>query len=202
VDSYEALTGKNLITGEPLDSFERSMAILGLATLGFSSKLTKGIKWLSKIIAPTKMGTKALGMAERVLDTAQRIVGNDKGKVATFLRNVKDGNWSKVFEATPPSKILDAPHVQKKFRSDLGVPNTWVSKKAKKGDGLIFHESNNIHTDIRVMPGKKDSPFPNSQKPYIEFKKNGIYLDKFGNQLPNNRNEAAHIPLGEFKFNR
>ena len=36
-DVYEAISGKNLVTREPLDSFDRTMAILGAATVGIGS---------------------------------------------------------------------------------------------------------------------------------------------------------------------
>jgi hypothetical protein len=38
-DIYEAALGKNLLTGEDLTSFERSMAVLGVLTAGIGSKL-------------------------------------------------------------------------------------------------------------------------------------------------------------------
>lgn len=43
-DTYEAFTGKNLITGEKLDSWARGFAIAGAITFGFGSKIGRGIK--------------------------------------------------------------------------------------------------------------------------------------------------------------
>lgn len=37
---------------------------------------------------------------------------------------------------------------------------------------------------VRAMPGNPNSPFPNSQRPYVRWQKNGQPLDQFGNQLP------------------
>lgn len=48
-DTYEAFTGKNLVTGETLDSWDRGFAILGAVTFGFGSKIARGIKALRNI---------------------------------------------------------------------------------------------------------------------------------------------------------
>lgn len=96
--------------------------------------------------------------------------------------------------------MLDAIPLQDQFRLNKGIPGNWTSKPSKKGDGIIFHEPNNPHTDVRVMPGKPNSQYPNSRKPYVEVKKNGRYQDKDGNPLPNNQSEDAHISLDEFEF--
>jgi hypothetical protein len=200
-DSYEALSGKSLYDGSELSTFDRSFAILGVVTLGFGSKIGKGLKFMGKVFAKTPMGTKALGMAERVLGTAQRIVGNGKGKLGEFLGNVRAGDWSKVFESTPPSKLLDAPMVQKKLRNDLGIPESWtvkITKSKKPEKGLIFHPEGNTHKNIRLMPGNPNSPHSVSQKPYVIWKENGKTLDVRGN--PSTDPNLTHIPLEQFKF--
>ncbi|MFM6927350.1 MAG: pre-toxin TG domain-containing protein [Bdellovibrio sp.] len=43
-DTYEAFTGRNLVTGEILDNWSRGFAIVGAVTFGFGSKISKGIK--------------------------------------------------------------------------------------------------------------------------------------------------------------
>ncbi len=51
-DTYESLSGLNLITGEPLDNISRTFAVVGMVTFGFGSKIHAGIKLLqeSKLI--------------------------------------------------------------------------------------------------------------------------------------------------------
>ena len=54
---------------------------------------------------------------------------------------------------------------------------------------------------MRIMPGDPNSPFPNSQTPYVAWQKNGQRLDINGNQV-NKHTPDAHIPLKDFIFNK
>jgi len=49
------------------------------------------------------------------------------------------------------------------------------------------------------MPGDPNSPYPNSQKPYVRHLRNGQSLDVNGNVVPKDT-PAAHIPLKDFKW--
>lgn len=59
-DCYEALKGKDLWTGESLNDFERSVAIVGTVTAGFGSKAIKAINVLQKISEKLTRTTKFL----------------------------------------------------------------------------------------------------------------------------------------------
>lgn len=48
-DLYEAIAGKDLHSGEELDHFARSMAVLGAATFGFGSKAAKAVGVFEKL---------------------------------------------------------------------------------------------------------------------------------------------------------
>jgi len=50
------------------------------------------------------------------------------------------------------------------------------------------------------MQGNPNSPYPNSQAPYVRWQQNGQPLDMYGNKLPSKYDPAAHIPLDDFKF--
>ena len=50
------------------------------------------------------------------------------------------------------------------------------------------------------MQDNPNSPYPNSQVPYVRWQQNGQPLDMFGNKLPSAKDPAAHIPLGDFTF--
>lgn len=52
--AYEASSGKNMITGESLTSFERSLAVVNLSLLGFSSEAVKGLSLVEKLGISTK----------------------------------------------------------------------------------------------------------------------------------------------------
>lgn len=50
------------------------------------------------------------------------------------------------------------------------------------------------------MQGDANSPYPNSQAPYVRWQVNGQPLDAQGRVLPTARTQAAHIPLQDFRF--
>jgi hypothetical protein len=52
-DIYEAISGKDLHSGEILGTFSRSMAVLGAATLGFGSKAGRAISVFEKLAKAT-----------------------------------------------------------------------------------------------------------------------------------------------------
>ena len=68
-----------------------------------------------------------------------------------------------------------------------------------KGAGMKYVHPSNNKFEIRVMPGKPHSPLPHQQKPYVSFRKNDAFFDKFGNIVTREAPEA-HIPLEEFIF--
>jgi len=67
------------------------------------------------------------------------------------------------------------------------------------GGGTRYVDPANPHNSVRVMPGDPNSPFPNSQKPYVRHMRNGQSLDVNGNVVPKNTPEA-HIPLKKFTW--
>jgi hypothetical protein len=50
------------------------------------------------------------------------------------------------------------------------------------------------------MQGNPNSPYPNSQAPYVRWQRDGQPLDMYGNKLPSAKDPAAHIPLDDFTF--
>ena len=80
-----------------------------------------------------------------------------------------------------------------------GVPAAWVEKPSKTGGGVRYVDPENPHNSVRVMPGDPNSPYPNSQQPYVRHLKDGQSLDVNGNPVPKNTPEA-HIPLEDFKW--
>lgn len=188
-DIFEFTTGMNLVTGETLSATDRAMAGFGIVTLGLGSRIFKGIKACRSI---------ARKLGKSIPDG---VIGQFKSSLLQVTHSAKKGEWSKVFsDKVRPSELLKNSSFEKKFRADKGIPANWEVKFSKKGEGAVFHEPCNPHTDIRVMPGKPNSNHSNSRKPYVEVKKNGKFQDKNGNSLPNNRNEDAHIPLDDFQF--
>jgi len=81
-----------------------------------------------------------------------------------------------------------------------GIPDAWRVTGTKSPGGVLYRDPANAGDSVRVMQGNPNSPFPNSQGPYVRWQKNGQPLDQFGNQLPSAKVPEAHIPLSEFRF--
>lgn len=64
-DTYEAFTGKDLITGEKLDDWSRGFALVGALSFGFGSKIGKGLRVIRQVIKAVE--------ADRALSRAVRI---------------------------------------------------------------------------------------------------------------------------------
>lgn len=81
-----------------------------------------------------------------------------------------------------------------------GIPDGWRVTGTKSPGGVLYRDPANAGNSVRVMQGNPNSPFPNSQGPYVRWQKNGQPLDQFGNQLPSAKVPEAHIPLSDFRF--
>ena len=193
----EAATGTDVPSGEALTLIERGISFVG-EIAGLLPGGKAGVTVLSKFFDALAKGTARL--ADKATKQFGKLAAAAK-QADKIVSSAKKGEWSKVFsDKVRPSELLKNSSLEKKFRADKKIPSNWETKFSKKGEGAVFHEPGNPHTDIRVMPGKPNSSHPNSRKPYVEVKKNGKHQDKNGNPLPNNRNEDAHIPLDEFQF--
>ena len=81
-----------------------------------------------------------------------------------------------------------------------GIPEEWLAKPTKKPGGIEYVDPINPGNSVRVMPGRSDSPYPNSQAPYVRWQRNGQPLDMQGNVLPTGNTSDAHIPVQNFRF--
>lgn len=68
-DAYEAVRGKDLLTGEELDTFSHAMAILGTVTGGLGSKIGKVIKVFGRLMKGER-AAEALRAGEKIVDSA------------------------------------------------------------------------------------------------------------------------------------
>ena len=81
-----------------------------------------------------------------------------------------------------------------------GIPSHWPSRPSR-GGGSIWTNPRRADDWVRTDPGRPSSPYPNSRGPYVRRHKNGCYLDKDGNPIPNGkRAEDTHIPFDDFRF--
>ncbi len=56
---FEATTGINLVTREPLSAYERGLAVFGVVTLGYGQKFGKGIAAVQKVVSRSRIGEAA-----------------------------------------------------------------------------------------------------------------------------------------------
>ncbi len=100
-DSLEALSGKNMVTGEILNSFDRSVAIFGAVTGGFGSKAIKAFHVFEKLALknprPVKKAFELMTDAEKavkeIFDEGRKILYNkplsDVKEVVGFFKKHK-----------------------------------------------------------------------------------------------------------------
>ena len=96
-DTYESLSGLNLITGEPLDNVSRTFAVVGMVTFGFGSKLHAGIKLLQES-----------KLANRLTRPIQNFIFEKAAKIANgrFLHLSRDYRRAYANETEVVSKVF------------------------------------------------------------------------------------------------
>ncbi|WP_374027255.1 pre-toxin TG domain-containing protein [Bdellovibrio bacteriovorus] len=86
-DVYEAFTGKNLITGDTLDSFDRTFAVVGALSFGFGSKIGKGLKIFNKI--KNLDFIKAAAKTEAVVHHIERNAPQSRAAYDRYIRDLR-----------------------------------------------------------------------------------------------------------------
>ena len=84
------------------------------------------------------------------------------------------------------------------FSRPAGVPDNWIETPTRTPGGVQWTDPNNPGNYVRVMPGNPNSPYPNSQQPYVRWQANGKPLDVNGQPLPTAKTPEAHIPLEDY----
>ncbi len=85
-----------------------------------------------------------------------------------------------------------------------GIPDTWRIRATQGEGGVLYYNPKNPNENIRVMQGNPNSPYANSQGPYVRQQNSaGTYLREDGSPSPLPRggryDPDAHIPLQRFK---
>lgn len=93
-----------------------------------------------------------------------------------------------------------------RIRKDLGIPDNWLATETDNTVGVRFMDPKNRQNHIRVMPGRKQSQYANSQKPYVVRYINGAGVDRDGKKIPqrsgadHNKKEELHVPYDDFSY--
>ncbi|MFW0777116.1 MAG: phage minor head protein [Rickettsiales bacterium] len=86
------------------------------------------------------------------------------------------------------------------FKRPENVPEDWVKRPTKKGDGVIYEQPGSKGaTYIKIQKGNPNSSNPGQRVDNVRWTKDGKSLDKNGNVVPRSSRES-HIPFEEFKF--
>jgi Pre-toxin TG len=101
--AYEALTGINLITGEPLSDLEQGIPVFTVATLGFGAEVEHGIEIAGKLLTFVKNSDavgKIVSSAKFVFKQFTTFVGSAKSEQATgrfieMLVTAGSGPWQR-----------------------------------------------------------------------------------------------------------
>jgi len=79
-----------------------------------------------------------------------------------------------------------------------GIPDGWKVRPTRGKGGVEYYNPKNPNEHVRVMPGNPNSPYPNSQTPYVRQRdSSGSYLDANGNRVQK-KSPDGHIPLEQY----
>ena len=132
------------------------------------------------------LGRIAFGL---VIKESAKIIAKHKDKLKKVLERVK--------KPTPKPKPKTPKDI---FKRPKDVPEEWQKASSRKGDGIKYIDpKSGGSTYIRISRGKPDSTNAGQRIDYVRWQRNGKSLDKNGNVVPKNSQEA-HIPLEDFKF--
>ncbi|NGX47397.1 MAG: hypothetical protein K1000chlam3_00770 [Chlamydiae bacterium] len=177
---------------------------------------------ISKFREAIEAGKETVVLAEELGFTAREIAQLEKAEslektvVTTFETLVNKPAMRTSFESFNRAEIFLKSYVGKympevearelihqtgirTFPRPKGIPENYRVKLSKNGAGIKYIHPENIHTSVRVMPGKPHSPHPSQQRPYVVQMKDGKAFDKFGNPVFHEAPEA-HIPFEEFVY--
>lgn len=170
-----------------------SNATLAATSLGLASGLMLAQE-ISTVTAAKDINSKQTNTATGKTDPETSGVANAASKPKETTPNTPS-------TITPGQAITSAEQVPENVRK--AMPQSWGSGKvSRNGEGWRWQDTNS-QADVRFGTGNPNSPYPNSQNPYIKINNaNGQPLDKNGNLVvgynrPSTAPEA-HIPLNEF----
>lgn len=87
------------------------------------------------------------------------------------------------------------------FRRPEGVPEDWVRKPSKTGDGMVYEEPGTYGANyVKIQRARPDSSQLGQRFDNVRWMRNGQSLDAEGKIVPMKSLES-HIPVKKFKFN-
>ncbi|MBY0406771.1 MAG: hypothetical protein K2Q01_03705 [Rickettsiales bacterium] len=83
------------------------------------------------------------------------------------------------------------------FERPQGVPDDWVAKPTKSGNGRIYQHPTEKGTYVKVEKGNPNASQPGQRYDNVRVQKNGESYDKNGNLILR-RSQESHIPREDF----
>lgn len=102
--------------------------------------------------------------------------------------------------ANPASPAPEEPEdPEKKQRKNLGNPDHWTSKPAKRGIGRQCTNPDDPDEHVRAMDGKPNAEFEAQRHNCAKYHKGGSFRDRHGNPVASGSPEA-HISQSDYEF--
>jgi hypothetical protein len=147
-DVYEATTGRNLVTGEELSTFEQSMAVVGVLTGGIGSKfsiLAKGAV-ITEVIRAGRAaddvgdGVKAVDKATEVVDSSLSlgVKASDISPVTKEVDHLVDGNSLDIYDAAAKNAPLGLGSTGRAMPRDLKEQAALLVTRADPSIGEVL----------------------------------------------------------------
>jgi hypothetical protein len=170
--------------------------VKGSAAIG-KAALKQGLKEIPKkeIVKPA-LSKEQVNKA--FVDSKSVNLSNGASPADSVIKNSNTSNLIKDNKAN--TKIITFEQTIDKIKYML--PG-WIIKSSDKNGGIRIINPNNNQFEIRIMPGKIDTPNIAQQSAYIKIKTDKGYFDKYGNLIISNKPSKtieSHIGLENFDF--
>lgn len=165
--AYEAFTGTNLITGEPLSNLEQGVAVFTVATLGFGAEIERGVEIAGKLLTFVKNSEavgKVVASAKFIYKQFTSFVGTTKSEQSTsrfikMLVTAGSGPWQRAqtlgADYSKISIISHGPHpeffqLENKFVQNMSLGE--ATRAEADAVGLAFVGEDATRTAYRQDP--------------------------------------------------
>jgi RHS repeat-associated protein len=167
-----------------------------LQSLGFTPTQANLLDSAASVVATAGIGAVSMARSATVASTRAASAAQEAAAARAAAREASEGTAERASNLISKG-ISPAPGTR--VRPE-GIPENWRIRPTDTKGGTHYYDPSNKGNSVRVMQGNPNSPYPNSQTPYVRWQNNGKPLDSSGNVLPTAKSPDAHIPLQDFKF--
>uniref|UniRef100_UPI003563E229 pre-toxin TG domain-containing protein n=1 Tax=Halobacteriovorax sp. TaxID=2020862 RepID=UPI003563E229 len=196
-DIYELVTGKNLVTDDKLSEFDRTLALVGILSLGSSHYISAAGKVLIKFKNITKS---VFSNGVTIVNSARKLGFSKASQLGEFIKSSTGRTWSKI-KATGQAVTEKG---YKLFKKDVPINNPFpdsgvyarvvdkkFADKIKKGELPLSRPNAGNEAFVTALDDIKDISNPTAYA-----KRLSLYTDKAGTQLV----DTTEYTVLKFKF--